>query len=59
MIWMIKGDKEMKKLKGLLFIVGAVLIFGAAGSEQTGALEFAQAMKQCLIGLPMFVIGAC
>ena len=49
----------MKKLKGLLFIVGAVLIFGAAGSEQTGALEFAQAMKQCLIGLPMFVIGAC
>jgi hypothetical protein len=47
----------MKKLKGLLFIVGAILVFGGIGSEQTGVISFAQAMKQCLIGLPMFAIG--
>lgn len=47
----------MKKIKGLLFVVGLVMIFGAAGSDQTGAIEFGQAMKQCLIGLPMMAIG--
>ena len=47
----------MKKLKGLLFIIGAILVFGGIGSEQTGVISFAQAIKQCLIGLPMCVIG--
>ena len=47
----------MKKLKGFLLILGLVLIFGAVGGDQTGAIEFGQAIKQCLIGLPMFVIG--
>ena len=46
----------MKKLKGLLFIIGAVLVFGGIGSEQIGVISFAQAIKQCLIGLPMCAI---
>ena len=45
---------EMKKLLG---IIGAVLIFGAIGAEQTGAIGFNQAIKQCVIGLPMLAIG--
>lgn len=47
----------MKKLKGLLFIVGAILVIGGIGSEQTGVISFAQAIKQCLIGLPMCAVG--
>lgn len=47
----------MKKVKGFLAIIGLILIFGAAGTEQTGAIEFSQAMKQCLIGLPLLGIG--
>ena len=47
----------MKKLKSLLFIVGAILVFGGIGSEQTEVITFGQAIKQCLIGLPMFAIG--
>lgn len=47
----------MKKLKGLLFIIGAILIFGGIGAEQTGDATFGQAIVQCLIGLPMFAIG--
>jgi hypothetical protein len=47
----------MKKLKGLLFIVGAILVFGGIGAEQTGDATFGQAILQCLIGLPMFAIG--
>lgn len=47
----------MKKLKGLLFIIGAVLIFGGIGAEQTGDATFGQAILQCLIGLPMFAMS--
>ena len=47
----------MKKFKGLMFIIGLVLVFGAAGSFDTGAMEIGQAMKQCLFGLPMMAIG--
>ena len=57
MIWMIKGEKEMKKIKGILAIIGLVVVLGAAGSEQINVISFGQAIKQCLIGLPMFVIG--
>lgn len=44
----------MKKLFG---IIGGLLIVGAIGSEQIGAIGFGQAVKQCLIGLPMLAIG--
>ena len=44
-------------MKKILGIIGAVLVVGAIGSEQTGAMGFGQAVTQCLIGLPMFVIG--
>ena len=41
----------------VLFIIGAVLILGGIGSEEIGAIEFTQAIKQCLIGLPMVLMG--
>lgn len=44
-------------MKKLLGIIGAVLVFGAIGSEQISAISFGQAVTQCLIGLPMFAIG--
>lgn len=44
-------------MKKLLLIIGAVLILGGIGSEEIGRIEFAQAVKQCLIGLPMVAIG--
>ena len=47
----------MKKIKGFLFVAGLIMIIGAAGGDQTGAIEFGQAMKQCLIGLPMMFFG--
>ena len=47
----------MKKIKDLCLVVGAVLIVGAIGSEQIGAIGFGQAVKQCLIGMPMFAFG--
>ena len=45
-------------MKKLLFIIGGVLIVGAIGSEQTGVIPFAEAVKYCIIGLPMLAIGA-
>ncbi len=47
----------MKKIKGWLFVIGAVLIVGAIGSEQTGIIPFASAVRYCIIGLPMIGIG--
>lgn len=47
----------MKKLKGWLLVIGAVLIVGAIGSEQIGAIDFTRAITQCLIGMPMFAYG--
>lgn len=47
----------MKKIKGWLFVIGAVLIVGAIGSEQTGIIPFAEAVKYCIVGLPMIGIG--
>lgn len=47
----------MKIIKGLIFICGAVLVFGGIGAEQTSAITFGQAVTQCLVGLPMFAIG--
>lgn len=47
----------MKKIKGILAIIGLVLVLSAVGSEQINVISFGQAIKQCLIGLPMFVIG--
>jgi hypothetical protein len=44
-------------MKKILAIVGAILVVGAIGAEQTSAIEFGQALKQCAIGLPMMVIG--
>ena len=57
MIWMIKGEKEMKKIKGILAIIGLVLVLGAAGSEQISAIEFFHAMKVCFVGLALMVLG--
>lgn len=48
----------MKKIKGLLFVIGAVVIVGAIGSEQAGVIPFAEAVKYCIAGLPMLAIGA-
>jgi hypothetical protein len=47
----------MKKLKGWLFVIGAVLTVGAIGSEQIGVIPFAEAVKYCMVGLPMLAIG--
>ncbi len=44
-------------MKKLLGIIGAVLIAGAIGSEQIGAIDFTRAIAHCLIGLPMLAIG--
>lgn len=49
-----RKEKEMKKI---LCIIGAVLVFGAIGAEQTEAISFTQSLVQCVIGLPMFAIG--
>lgn len=44
-------------MKKILAIVGAILVIGAIGAEQTSAIEFGQALMQCVVGLPMFAIG--
>lgn len=44
-------------MKKILAIVGAVLVIGAIGAEQTSAIDFVQALKQCAVGLPMLMIG--
>lgn len=44
-------------LKKMLSIIGVVLIVGAIGSEQTGAIGFGQAIVQSIVGLLMFVLG--
>lgn len=44
-------------MKKLLGIIGAVLVVGAIGSEQTGAIGLGQALIQCVVGLPMFAFG--
>lgn len=44
-------------MRKLLTIIGAVLIFGAIGSEQIGAIGFGQAIVQSIVGLLMFVLG--
>ena len=44
-------------MKTILFIVGALLIWGGIGACDTGSGTFGQAIVQCLIGLPMFAIS--
>ena len=46
--------EEMKKLLG---IIGAVLVIGSIGACDTEAISLGQAVKQCLIGLPLCAIG--
>ena len=44
-------------MKKILGIIGAVLVIGAIGACDTEAISLGQAVKQCLIGMPMFAIG--
>lgn len=47
----------MKKIKGILAVIGLVLVLGAAGSEQISAIEFFHAMKVCFVGLALMILG--
>lgn len=44
-------------MKKILAIVGAILVVGAIGAEQTSAIEFGQALMQCVVGLPMIAMS--
>ena len=44
-------------MKKILPIIGLILVFGAIGACETEVITFGQAIKQCLIGLPMFAMG--
>jgi hypothetical protein len=44
-------------MKKLLVIIGAVVLLGGIGACDIGRIEFAQAIHQSLIGLPLIVIG--
>lgn len=45
-------------MKRILLILGIITVFGSIGACDTETIGFAQAMMQCLIGLPMMLIGA-
>ena len=44
-------------MKKILTGLGAIIIIGTAGACDLDKITIAQAVKQCLIGLPMVVIG--
>ena len=44
-------------MKKILLVVGFLIVAGSAGACDLGDITLAQAVKQCLIGLPMMAIG--
>ena len=44
-------------MKKILFVIGAVLVLGAIGACDSETIAFGQALKQCMIGLPLMAIS--
>ena len=47
----------MRKFGSLLFVVGIILILGAAGASDIEAMPFGQVVAQALTGLALGAIG--
>ena len=48
----------MKKIKGLLFVIGLIIVFGSVGSLETEVMSLGESIKMCFVGLPMMYLGA-
>lgn len=44
-------------MKHLLFSIGLAVVLGSILACDTETIELAQAVKQCLVGLPMIALG--
>lgn len=44
-------------MKKFLLIVGFLIVVGSAGASDLGQITLIQAVKQCMIGIPMIAIG--
>ena len=57
-MWRDKGEGKMKKIKGFLFAIGLIIVFGSVGSLETAVMSLGESIKMCLVGLPMMYLGA-
>ena len=44
-------------MKKILLILGCLIVVGSAGATDLNQITLLQAVKQCIVGFPMIVIG--
>ena len=52
-----QNNERKKGMKKILFIIGAALVFGSILACDIETIAFGQAIKQCMVGLPLMAIG--